>query len=366
MPRHYEQEAKSGWCRLILGSKPWVAVYLILAVVVGMNAIPASATFWKWSKTSSENATADSTISWAEGQAPGTINDSARAMMSALAKFREDLSGQLNTSGTSTAYTVTSNQAFTSLNDGAQIAFRLDKTNGAAPTLNLDNLGAKPLRLVSASDLVGAELVAGAIYTATYDSGGDEWLIANPVSTGLVPAGTVADFAGTSAPTGWLLMHGQCVSRTTYAALFAVIGTTYDNSCAGDEFGLHDARGRVVAGQDDMGGTSANRLTNQSGGLDGDTLGATGGAETHTLTEAELAPHDHPASTSSTPNQSNWADSASVTSVNDDAGEQQEVLRQLTLDGLSINSTTTVSSAGGGGAHNNVQPTLILNKIVKH
>ena len=52
-------------------------------------------------------------------------------------------------------------------------------------------------------------------------------------------------------------------------------------------------RGRVVAGQDDMGGASANRLTDQSGGLNGDTLGDTGGSETHTLTTAQLASHTH-------------------------------------------------------------------------
>jgi microcystin-dependent protein len=61
---------------------------------------------------------------------------------------------------------------------------------------------------------------------------------------------------------------------------------------------IPDCRGRVIAGKDDMGGTSANRLTNQSGGLNGDTLGAMGGSETHTLTEAQL-PTITPAGTNS-------------------------------------------------------------------
>ena len=103
-------------------------------------------------------------------------------------KYRDDLSGKLDTSGTSTAYTLTSNQTFTSLSDGIQIAFRLDEANGASPTLNVDSLGAKPLRLASGADLAGAELTAGSIYTATYDVGGDEWLINDPaVSAQQIP-----------------------------------------------------------------------------------------------------------------------------------------------------------------------------------
>src|SRR5690606_30912733 len=91
----------------------------------------------------------------------------------------------------------------------------------------------------------------------------------------------------------FLMPYGQAVSRTTYSALFAKLGTTYGVGDGSTTFNLPDLRGRVAAGRDDMGGTSANRLTNQSGGLDGDTLGASGGSETHTLTEAELASHTH-------------------------------------------------------------------------
>ena len=72
-------------------------------------------TLYTWSKTAPANATADATINWAEGQSPSSVNDSARATMAAVAKYRDDNSGSITTGGTSTAYTATSNQAFDTL-----------------------------------------------------------------------------------------------------------------------------------------------------------------------------------------------------------------------------------------------------------
>jgi hypothetical protein len=109
--------------------------------------------FWKWSRTAGTNATADGSINWAEGQAPSSVNDSARAMMAAAAKFRDDIAGAIVTGGTSSAYTVSSYQVFDTLAhlDGGMIAFSPHTTSAATPpngvTLNVDGLGAKPLRL---------------------------------------------------------------------------------------------------------------------------------------------------------------------------------------------------------------------------
>ena len=135
-------------------------------------------TFWKWSQTASSNATADGTISWAEGQAPSSVNDSARAMMAAAAKYRDDVSGtKITTGGSADAYTYTSNQSLTSLTDGFKIAFICHATNTGASTINVDSLGTKPLRKIASTALGAGELVANSVYTAAYDSGGDEWLI---------------------------------------------------------------------------------------------------------------------------------------------------------------------------------------------
>ena len=150
-----------------------------------------------------------------------------------------------------------------------------------------------------------------------------------------VLAGMVFPYAGTSEPSGFLFCYGQSLSTTTYATLFSALAYTYGGS--GSTFNLPDLRGRVIAGQDDMGGSSANRLTNQSGGLNGDTLGATGGAETHQLTEAEL-----PSFT-----QRDTSGSIGVTGGGDTA------------------ASTANATVGSDTAHNNVQPTIILNYIIK-
>lgn len=158
-----------------------------------------------------------------------------------------------------------------------------------------------------------------------------------------MPAGSVLAYAGSAAPTGWLLAYGQAVSRATYAALFAVLGTTYGAGDGSTTFNLPDLRGRAVAGKDNMGGTSADRLTGLSGGVDGDILGAAGGLETHTLTIAQMPAHTHSLSGAITETGSNRVGSG----------------------GAFGSTTLTTGSTGGGGAHNNVQPTFILNYIIK-
>ena len=163
-------------------------------------------------------------------------------------------------------------------------------------------------------------------------------------------AGMVMPYAGSAAPSGWLLAYGQDVSRTTYSGLFSAIGTTYGSGDGSTTFTLPDLRGRTVAGQDNMGGTSADRLTNQTGGLNGDTLGATGGSETHTLTEAELAAHSHSLGTNGR------------VQVGNDNGEAYS---GKWVSGSGSTITYSTEETGSDTAHNNVQPTIVLNYIIK-
>lgn len=134
-------------------------------------------TFYTWSVTASANNTADSTINLREGWAPSQVNNSVRALMAAAAKYRDDVSGQLNTGGSSTAYTITSNQVYTSLTDGIIIAARMHATNGTDPTLNVDSLGAKDIYGVSGTNVSSGDLQSGSIKIFTYDSGDDAWYV---------------------------------------------------------------------------------------------------------------------------------------------------------------------------------------------
>jgi hypothetical protein len=134
-------------------------------------------TFWRWSQTAASNATADTTINAREGQAPSTVNDAMRAMMAAAAKFRDDRSGNLVTGGSSTAYTLATNQTLTSLTDGFAVTARMSATNGAAPTLNVDSLGAKVIAGVYGTAIPIGALRSGGVYTFVYDSTDDKWIV---------------------------------------------------------------------------------------------------------------------------------------------------------------------------------------------
>ena len=226
-----------------------------------------------------------------------------------------------------------------------------------------------------ADDAVGADAVAdNSIGAAAINISGNGTSGQAVVSDGdgsfsytsnIVPSGALMPYAGTSAPTGFLLCDGSAVSRSTYATLFAALdnGNIYGAGDGSSTFNLPDLRGRVIAGQDDMGGASANRLTDQTGGLNGDTLGGTGGSETHTLTTAQLASHTHTFSDTDSHTVSfprTLIPGAANNSVNVDGSGQRHDEGTLTV---SISGTT--SSAGSGSAHNNVQPTIILNYIIK-
>src|SRR6266566_8323693 len=141
-------------------------------------------TLYTWSKTAPNNSTADSTINWAEGQSPSSVNDSARATMAAVAKFRDDNNGSITTGGTSTAYTASSNQGFDTLAhlDQQQITIVPHTTNGVSPTLNLDSLGAKPMRQSSGVSLPIGALVQGTPYRFTYYNTAGEFILEGGVA----------------------------------------------------------------------------------------------------------------------------------------------------------------------------------------
>ena len=188
-------------------------------------------TVFKWSTTAATNDDVDSTINWQEGQSPASVNNSARAMMAAIAKWRSDMSGLTSVGGTTTAMTFTSSQGFTALTDGLSFsAFMNVGSNGASPTMNVDGLGAKTIATVYGVAVGAGKLRGGAIYTFMYSGADDKWIVnGNPNSE--FESGTKLLFRQTAAPVGW-------TKDTTYtnAALRVTSGTISQQATGGKEF----------------------------------------------------------------------------------------------------------------------------------
>lgn len=181
----------------------------------------------------------------------------------------------------------------------------------------------------------------------------------------VVPAGAVMPFAGGSAPSGWLFCAGQAISRTTYAALFTAIGTTYGAGDGTTTFTLPDLRGRAVFGLDNMGGTTASRVTSGVSGITGTTLGANGGSQLmHQHNHAVTDPgHIHSIGISTGGLNATTGNYISER-VGGQIGTNTSLVYQATLSGLSSTTGLTVNNAGSGGSQN-MPPAMMLNYIIK-
>lgn len=165
----------------------------------------------------------------------------------------------------------------------------------------------------------------------------------------------------------WFLMcYGQTLVMADYPILGARLGNRYGGNGV-TTFALPDARGRVMAGLDNMGGSSANRLTNKPGGLNGDVLTNVGGSEEHVLTVAQLAAHVHHGYTEhGSPHQHATAFSNYTVgggSGGSVPGAGSDFLINTTFEDEHFHEFTT-EDAGGSQAHNNVQPTMICVRCV--
>lgn len=188
------------------------------------------------------------------------------------------------------------------------------------------------------------------ITAAMADSIGD---IINQVVTNAVPPGIVAESALPGAPAGWLLCRGQAISRTTYATLFAAIGTTWGAGDGSTTFNLPDIQGRVTVGQSVSGTFAA--LNNK------------GGVETVTLTEAQMPSHTHTDSghdhAQQFPNNSGGG-THYFGGLNATIQTYQNGVQYAGLD--TQHASANIQPTGGGQAHLNLQPFIVVNYIIKY
>jgi microcystin-dependent protein len=196
----------------------------------------------------------------------------------------------------------------------------------------------------------------------TWDDGNQKFIYTDP--SGL-PVGMMTVHAGSAAPAGWALCDGSAISRTTFADLFAEIGVTYGVGDGSTTFNIPDMRGRNALGLDNMGGTSANRVTDAQA----DILGGTSGAETkdvshdhgaatgsHTLVEGEIPSHTHESAVET----GGGAGSAKVNADSDGAGTP---INTGSTGGDGSHSHTI--SSDGSSTQNVMNPFMAINWIIK-
>lgn len=161
--------------------------------------------------------------------------------------------------------------------------------------------------------------------------------------------GKICDFGNSVLPFGFLACDGAAVSRTTYAALFAAVGTAFGVGDGSTTFNVPDKRGRAVLGQ------------GQGAGLTNRTRGQSVGAETHQLSEAELASHTHIQNSHSHSITIPLSSSANNNNTNPAAGDGSVGAGNALIPTSTGGQTATNQNTGGNSAHNNMQPSLVCN-----
>jgi len=213
---------------------------------------------------------------------------------------------------------------------------------------------------------------ASVIYRKTAGTGAPEVNTLATLKTDLglqsPPVGMVFDYAGTSCPSLSLAASGQDVSRSTYSALFTAISTTYGAGNGTTTYTMPDATGRVVAGKE----ATATRLTSAGSGVDGGTLGATGGAQNESVLLANLPAANLSASGLSV---GTSLSSTVVTAVGQSKNSNlspsgatsyvTNVTPTTTAVALASGAVSgTVPTGGSGTALTTVQPTIVLLKCI--
>ena len=198
-----------------------------------------------WSTTAASNASADTSINWAEGQSAASVNNSARALMARVAAFVLGLGAALTVGGSSNAYTITSasGHAVTSYAAGMIVALRANFTNTGAATLNYDGVGAVAIKKGGATALDAGDFVSGAIYLLVYD--GTYWQVVGMLGSGAFQPldSTLTAFAAqtTGADLIWYWTGTDAGATTTLSSFGRTLIDDADAATARTTLGLGTA-----------------------------------------------------------------------------------------------------------------------------
>lgn len=326
-------------------------------------------------------------------------------IQSGAVTFAQDTSGAANT------ITVSLSPAPTALTNGMRVAVKLANSVTGATVMNTNGLGNVAVVTTSGAALDVNAMVANGIYMLVYDANGTRWQLQGftaASATGLLPANNLSDVSDPeqsliniggrvptgicwplligAVPSGWLLCSGLTIGSASSGgtaranadtqALFEALWADYTDAllpiytsggsastrganaaadwAADKRISLPDLRGRGLFGKDDMGGSAASRITTAGSGIDGATLGASGGAQNVTLDTTQIPSHTHtiPGETGAVGGSGAFTAKPYFSNDGDDPPSI-------------VSTNPPTGSAGGGQAHNNMPPGFVCNWIIK-
>ena len=345
-----------------------------------------------WSTTPANNATGAPNINMQTGSAPSTVHPSVRQMMADVAAWYAlpewVVQADTPTYTGATTFTLPGDRTGT-YSVGRRILAEGTTGSGYALTGTITGSAYTTVTTVTVQWDTGS--LDATVYVVAVGILQNQLVWIEAQLSALTPAGTLIDFAGTSAPSGYLACDGSAVSRTTYAALFAAISTIWGAGDGSTTFNLPNLQRCATIG---AGGTAVSGPAN--------TVGSVGGEETHTLSTAELAAHNHgitdpghvhgvndpghyhaqgEAATAYAGRFGQTGSLASTTALAASAYNGTGTVGNNTstdATGISIASNGTGTSIalngsgisilnnGSGAAHNNMQPSAVVLKCIKY
>lgn len=261
-------------------------------------------------------------VSVANAQNEITVTNAITGGSPSIAASGDDSNVNLKVSGKGTG-TVTigaDSSGNISLARTSAVTGNFSVSGNSSLTGTLDVTGTSTVTSLTASGTITADKIVLSDFTESFN---------------LIPAGFLAPFAMITAVNGWLVCDASAVSRTTYPALFAAIGTTWGAGDGSTTFNLPSLYGRTLVGSN--GATDA---------VLGNSIGNLGGTRTHTLVTAEMPAHTHTHSLAGAAAGATAGGGVSALTTN-------------------IGSAGTTDNTGGNGAHNNIQPSAIVSYRIR-